>query len=863
MSKVKLNVTGMSCAACSAHVEKALGKTEGVQQATVSLMTNSASVTFDENTVTPAQLIEAVEKSGYGASIVSDSPKAQKKDAVKEAAQTQKKEIAVQKHRLIVSGIFTVLLFYVCMGHMFSWPLPGFLLGDRNLMTLALSQFFLLLPILYLNFHYFQNGFARLFQRAPNMDSLIALGSAAATVYGSVQLFRLGYALADGNFHAGHTIAMDLYFESAGMILTLISLGKFLEARAKAKTSDAIGAMIALRPTTATVLQGESEVEVDTADLQKGDRIVVRAGSTIPVDGRLIDGGGNVDESALTGESMPVSKKPGDRVTGATVLKTGYLVFEATEVGEDTTLSQIIRLMEEAASTKAPIARMADKISGVFVPVVISIAVVAFIIWMLCGQGIPAALNAAISVLVISCPCALGLATPTSIMVGTGVGAKNGILIKSAEALETAHHIDTVVLDKTGTITEGHPAVTDLVMAGAKDADTLLRIAASLEKQSEHPLAQAIIQEAEKRGLILLPVSKFETLPGLGIRGESGGRVLLAGNIRLMEQQAIQLGDGAAEAERLAGQGKTPIFIAENGILSGIAAVADPVRTTSAEAIASLRKMGISVIMLTGDNRKTAEAIGNRLGLSQVIAEVLPQDKEAQVAALIQSGKKVAMVGDGINDAPALARADVGIAIGAGTDVAIESADVVLVKSDLRDVVKLVKLSHAVLRNIKQNLFWALCYNAIGIPIAAGALFPIWGIKLNPMFGAAAMSFSSVSVVTNALRLRFWKAPDSEIQQSDTVNNTLTESRINLPKVEILSEKSDGGNLMKKTINIYGMMCSHCTGRVEKALNEINGVHATVSLEDACAYVEVDENVTDEMLADAVSHAGYEVTEII
>ena len=863
MSKVKLNVTGMSCAACSAHVEKALGKTEGVQQATVSLMTNSASVTFDENTVTPAQLIEAVEKSGYGASIVSDSPKAQKKDAVKEAAQTQKKEIAVQKHRLIVSGIFTVLLFYVCMGHMFSWPLPGFLLGDRNLMTLALSQFFLLLPILYLNFHYFQNGFARLFQRAPNMDSLIALGSAAATVYGSVQLFRLGYALADGNFHAGHTIAMDLYFESAGMILTLISLGKFLEARAKAKTSDAIGAMIALRPTTATVLQGESEVEVDTADLQKGDRIVVRAGSTIPVDGRLIDGGGSVDESALTGESMPVSKKPGDRVTGATVLKTGYLVFEATEVGEDTTLSQIIRLMEEAASTKAPIARMADKISGVFVPVVISIAVVAFIIWMLCGQGIPAALNAAISVLVISCPCALGLATPTSIMVGTGVGAKNGILIKSAEALETAHHIDTVVLDKTGTITEGHPAVTDLVMAGAKDADTLLRIAASLEKQSEHPLAQAIIQEAEKRGLILLPVSKFETLPGLGIRGESGGRVLLAGNIRLMEQQAIQLGDGAAEAERLAGQGKTPIFIAENGILSGIAAVADPVRTTSAEAIASLRKMGISVIMLTGDNRKTAEAIGNRLGLSQVIAEVLPQDKEAQVAALIQSGKKVAMVGDGINDAPALARADVGIAIGAGTDVAIESADVVLVKSDLRDVVKLVKLSHAVLRNIKQNLFWALCYNAIGIPIAAGALFPIWGIKLNPMFGAAAMSFSSVSVVTNALRLRFWKAPDSEIQQSDTVNNTLTESRINLPKVEILSEKSDGGNLMKKTINIYGMMCSHCTGRVEKALNEINGVHATVSLEDACAYVEVDENVTDEMLADAVSHAGYEVTEII
>lgn len=864
MSKVKLNVTGMSCAACSAHVEKALSKTAGVQQATVSLMTNSASVTFDENTVSAAQLIEAVEKSGYGASVASNAAKASKKDAVKQEAERQKKEITAQKHRLIISGVFTVLLFYVCMGHMFSWPLPGFLLGDRNLFTLALTQFFLLLPILYLNFHYFQNGFARLFQRAPNMDSLIALGSAAATVYGSVQLFRLGYAIADGNFHAGHTIAMDLYFESAGMILTLISLGKFLEARAKAKTSDAIGAMVALRPSTAMVLQGDNEVEVDTADLQRGDRIVVRAGGTIPVDGKMIDGSGSVDESALTGESMPVSKKSGDRVTGATVLKNGYLVFEATEVGEDTTLSQIIRLMEEAASTKAPIARLADKISGVFVPVVISIAVLAFIIWMLAGQGIPAALNAAISVLVISCPCALGLATPTSIMVGTGVGAKNGILIKSAEALETAHHIDTVVLDKTGTITEGHPAVTDLVVAGAKDADTLLRIAASLEKQSEHPLAQALIGEADKRGLVLLPVSGFETLPGLGIRGTSGGRTLLAGNSKLMEQQGVLLGDGAAEAQRLANEGKTPVFIAENGLLAGIAAIADPIRETSAEAIATLRKMGISVIMLTGDNRKTAEAIGNKLGLTRVIAEVLPQDKEAQVAALIKDGKKVAMVGDGINDAPALARADVGVAIGAGTDVAIESADVVLVKSDLRDVVKLVRLSHAVLRNIKQNLFWALCYNAIGIPIAAGALYPIWGIKLNPMFGAAAMSFSSVSVVTNALRLRFWKAPDSQsVQLSDTAEATLTETRIDPPQAAIPAENENGGNLMKKTIKIYGMMCSHCTGRVEKALNEINGVHATnVSLDDAAAYVEVDDSVTDEMLADAVTHAGYEVTEI-
>ena len=860
--KQKFNITGMTCSACSAHVEKAVRKLPGIQSADVSLMTNSMVAQYDETALSPQEIIRAVEDAGYGASLP------RKEGAARADARPQEdgmaRELASMKRRLIWSFVFLIPLFYISMGHMMGAPLPPFLTGVENAVAFGLTQLLLTLPIMYINDKYYRVGFKTLWHRAPNMDSLIAVGSAAAVIYGVFAIYQMGYGLGHGDWARVEQYHMDLYFESAGMILTLISLGKFLEARAKAKTSDAIGAMVALRPSTAMVLQGDNEVEVDTADLQRGDRIVVRAGGTIPVDGKMIDGSGSVDESALTGESMPVSKKPGDRVTGATVLKNGYLVFEATEVGEDTTLSQIIRLMEEAASTKAPIARLADKISGVFVPVVISIAVLAFIIWMLAGQGIPAALNAAISVLVISCPCALGLATPTSIMVGTGVGAKNGILIKSAEALETAHHIDTVVLDKTGTITEGHPAVTDLVVAGAKDADTLLRIAASLEKQSEHPLAQALIGEADKRGLVLLPVSGFETLPGLGIRGTSGGRTLLAGNSKLMEQQGVLLGDGAAEAQRLANEGKTPVFIAENGLLAGIAAIADPIRETSAEAIATLRKMGISVIMLTGDNRKTAEAIGNKLGLTRVIAEVLPQDKEAQVAALIKDGKKVAMVGDGINDAPALARADVGVAIGAGTDVAIESADVVLVKSDLRDVVKLVRLSHAVLRNIKQNLFWALCYNAIGIPIAAGALYPIWGIKLNPMFGAAAMSFSSVSVVTNALRLRFWKAPDSQsVQLSDTAEATLTETRIDPPQAAIPAQNENGGNLMKKTIKIYGMMCSHCTGRVEKALNEINGVHATnVSLEDAAAYVEVDDSVTDEMLADAVTHAGYEVTEI-
>ena len=866
MAKVKLNVTGRSCAACSAQVEKALGKVPGVQEAVVSLMTNSASVTYDEGATSPATLCDAVEKSGYGATVASSgAAKKSGGESAAEAAARQKKEIRTQKHKLIASGVFTVLLFYICMGHMFHWPLPSFFHGDRNLFTLALTQFFLLLPILYLNFHYFTNGFSRLFKGAPNMDSLIALGSSAATVYGSVQLFRLGYAISDGMFKMGHMIAMDLYFESAGMILTLISLGKFLEARAKAKTSDAIGALVALRPTTATVLRNGVEITVDTADLSRGDLIAVKAGGTIPVDGKLVEGGGSVDESALTGESMPVSKKPGDTVTGATVLKTGYLVFEATEVGEDTTLSQIIRLMEEAASTKAPIARMADKISGIVVPAVISIAVIAFIIWMLAGQGIPAALNAAISVLVISCPCALGLATPTSIMVGTGVGAKNGILIKSAEALETSHHINTVVLDKTGTITEGKPAVTDLVAAGDTASNELLTLAASLEKPSEHPLGLALIAEAAKRRLTLLPVSGFETIPGRGIRGVIGGETVLGGNAAFMKENDIALGSALEESERLAGEGKTPLFFAKGQTLLGVTAVADRVRPTSASAIHALQKRGVQVIMLTGDNRRTAEAIGRQLGLDKVIAEVLPQDKESHVAQLMAEGKKVAMVGDGINDAPALARSDVGIAIGAGTDVAIESADVVLVKSDLRDVVKLLELSRSVLRNIKQNLFWALCYNSVGIPIAAGALYPIWGIKLNPMFGAAAMSFSSVSVVSNALRLRFWKAPDTgALDEAEEKDAAVIETRITLPDEPVSPEahQEGGKSTMKKVIHVKGMMCAHCKAHVEKALNAIDGVTAVVDLEAGLANAELSHEVSNDVLTQAVVDAGYEVTGI-
>ena len=855
MIKKKLLITGMTCSACSAHVEKALKKVPGVSEVSVSLMTNSASVTCDESAADSA-LIAAVEKAGYGVSLPSEGKgeTAPKPDGGG--------ELREMKRRLIASAVFTIPLFYICMGHMFGWPLPGFLLGGRNVMTLALTQFLLLLPVLFLNSKYFRTGFSTLLRGSPNMDSLIALGSAAATVYGIISLYRLGYALADGNLHAAHEAAMDLYFESAGMILTLITLGKFLETRARARTSDAISGLIALRPQTATVVRGDAEEEVPVSQLQKGDLIAIRSGQALPVDGVVESGSGSVDESALTGESLPVSKEPGSRVTGASICKTGYFRFRATEVGEDTTLSQIIRLMEDAASSKAPIARLADRISGVFVPVVIGIALLACVIWLLAGESIAFALNIAISVLVISCPCALGLATPTAIMVGTGVGARSGILIKSAEALETAHKIDTVVLDKTGTITEGKPQVTDLLAVGA-DTDRLLHLAASLEKQSEHPLADAILRCAEGRGVALSAAEEYETLPGMGIRGVVDGCEVLAGNARLLRSRGVPVEKQEEVASRLASEGKTSLYIAADGQLIGIIGAADPVRPTSREAIRELEEMGVRVVMLTGDSRVTAEAIRRQLSLDSAVAEVLPQDKEAQISLLQQQGARVAMVGDGINDAPALARADVGVAIGAGTDVAIESADVVLVRSDLQDVPAMIRLSRAVMRNIRQNLFWALFYNSIGIPLAAGLLYIPFGLKLNPIFAAAAMSLSSVCVVTNALRLRLFRPRKAETteavspRQEEAVCAALSSD----PSIQS-NQTEEGVSPMKKTMKIEGMMCTHCSGRVEKALNALDGVTAQVNLEAGTASVTLTKEVPDEVLKAAVTDAGYDVTGI-
>ena len=857
MIKKKFNIIGMTCAACSAHVEKALRKTAGVSEAEVSLMTNSAVVTYDETVLDDAAVIQAVKKSGYGASL----PENREKNAAGPKHPHANEELRDMKKRLIASAIFAAPLFYLCMGHMFGWPLPGIFLGDRNIFTLALTQFLLLVPILFLNSKYFRVGFTTLFRGSPNMDSLIAIGSASATVYGIISLYQLGYALADGDFHRAHETAMSLYFESAGMILTLISLGKFLETRTKARTSDAISSLIALRPQIAIVVRGEEEVEIPTTELEKGDLIAIRSGQTIPVDGIIENGSGSVDESALTGESLPVSKEIGSKVTGASICKTGYFRFRATEVGEDTTLSQIIRLMEDAASSKAPIARMADKISGVFVPVVIGIALLTGIIWLLVGETVSFALNMAISVLVISCPCALGLATPTAIMVGTGTSARNGILIKSAEALETAHKIDTVVLDKTGTITEGEPRVTDLIAFSRFSADQMLSFAASLEKQSEHPLADAILRCAKERHVPVNAVEDYEVIPGMGIHGTVNGLEILAGNARLLQERGISFDSHSELAQELSAAGKTPLYIGVGGELTGIIAVADLIRPTSRTAIQELKEMGVQVVMLTGDNKTTAEAIRQQLSIDTAIAEVLPQDKEAHVAELQKHGRQVAMVGDGINDAPALARADVGVAIGAGTDIAIESADVVLVRSDLEDVPAMIRLSRAVMRNIRQNLFWALFYNSIGIPLAAGVLYTALNLKLNPVFAAAAMSLSSVCVVTNALRLRFFHPRRESLSDS---TGSQAEAALNISEtVSAPIEINEKGEIaMNKTIKIEGMMCSHCSGRVEKALNALDGVTAVVDLEAGTAAVTLTKEVSDDTLTAAIVNAGYEVTGI-
>lgn len=753
LRKDLFDITGMSCSACSTRIEKVVGRMQGVNSISVNLLKNCAYVDYDEAVVTSDAICAKVEKAGFGMKLHTAAPTAKKEKPVDTAAL----EMAAMKQRLILSFIFTVPLFYLHMGRMYNWPLPSWVLGDVNEMTNALIQLLLCIPVLFVGRKYFEHGIKNLLNKAPNMDTLIAIGSGASFLYGLYAVFGIAYVSSHGLWNQLMPYADALYFESAAMILALITMGKFLEARAKSKTSDAITALMNLAPKVALVERHGISGEIPLEEVVTGDVLIVKSGASVPVDGKIIEGNGSLDESAITGESLPVDKAVGDKVTGGTINKSGYFKMEATAVGENTTLAKIISLVDEATSSKAPIAKLADEISGVFVPVVITIAALAGLAWYFVGGASWGfSLVMAVSVLVISCPCALGLATPTAIMVGTGRGAANGILIKSATALETAHSIDTVVLDKTGTITEGKPVVTDIVAIKGSE-DELLKLAAAMEKLSEHPLGQAIVAKAEEKALELPEAGNYRNLPGQGLQVEVQGEACLAGNTKLMGANDIDYAVVNDKAAALAKDGKTPLFFAKAGQLLGVIAVADTVKTTSAEAIAKLKAQKIHVVMLTGDNQATAEAIRKQVGLDEVVAQVLPQDKERIVKELQEKGHKVAMVGDGINDAPALARADVGIAIGAGTDVAIESADIVLMKSDLLDVPRAIHLSHGVMTNIKQNLFWAFIYNAIGIPIAAGVLYPSFGIMLNPLMAAAAMSCSSVSVVTNALRLRFFK----------------------------------------------------------------------------------------------------------
>ena len=846
-------------------MQKSVSNLTGVQECNVNLLKNSMVVTYDDKNVNSGQIIAAVEKAGYGASI--QQVKGKSAAQAVSPVDIVKKEYETMKRRVIWSFVFTIPLFYISMGHMMGWPLPGFFLGTENSMIYALTLFLLALPVAIINNKYYRMGFKTLFHGSPNMDSLIALGSGVSLAYGVYALYKIAWGFGYGDLAMVNQFTHDLYFEGAGTILTLITLGKFFEARAKGRTSDAINKLMNLAPKKATVVRNGVETVIPAEEVEKGDILIVKAGESVPVDGVLLEGSGSVDESAITGESIPVDKQAGDKVIGATINQSGYFRMRADKVGDETALSQIIKLVDEATSSKAPIAKLADKVAGIFVPIVIGIALLAMVVWLICGATFEFAMTIAVSVLVVSCPCALGLATPTAIMVGTGRGASNGILIKSAEALETAHSVNVVVMDKTGTITQGKPVVTDLACHSGVTEDYLFQIAASLEKLSEHPLARAIVAEAEKRNTQFLPVEQFEQIPGQGIKGSIQGLACLAGNQKLLNAEGIH--DEALEQlqDQMADQGKTPLFFAAAGKLIGMVAVADVVKPTSKQAIADLQTMGIEVVMLTGDHKKTAEAIRKQVGVDRVVAEVLPQDKEREVRSLQASGKKVAMVGDGINDAPALARADVGIAIGAGTDVAMESADIVLMRNDLLDVTGAIELSKATMRNIKENLFWAFFYNIIGIPIAAGCWYTAFHLKMNPMVAALAMSFSSVFVVSNALRLRFFKpkhgsaVSDNTAETSTSVTTESPVQKISVKQTTI--NQSNGGTTMKKELMIEGMMCQNCVKHVTHALEGVSGAsHVQVSLEDKKATVEVPESVTDETLKAAVTEAGYEVTGI-
>ena len=957
--KERYHVTGMSCSACSSHVEKAVNKLENVEKASVNLLTETMDVTYDETKITSTEIIDAVVKAGYGASVMTEGSAAgaggqstsgnagsigrPAADGKQELQQKLDADARAMKWRLGISIGFLIPLMYVSMHHMlkewFGIPIPAFIVntmhGNANAMNFALTQFLLLLPILYVNRKFFSVGFKTLAHRSPNMDSLIALGSGAALVYGIFAMYRISYGLGYGDMAVVEHYSHDLYFESSGTILTLITVGKYLESRSKGKTSEAITKLMNLAPKVAVLVTGDGqEKEVPTESLQKGDIFLVKPGSLVPVDGIVLEGNSSVDEAAITGESVPVEKQAGDHVVSATVNKAGFLKCRADRVGDDTTLAQIIRLVEEASASKAPIAQLADKVAGVFVPTVITISLITLVVWLLNGATAEFAISTAIAVLVISCPCALGLATPVAIMVGTGVGAGNGILIKTGEALQQAKEIDTVVLDKTGTITSGKLKVEEV--GGYQSdfpADAMMQIAAALEKKSEHPLAEAVVEYAESFQLTIPEIVDFKATFGRGVEGalaadfhaekvvkkdgptavfyagkrdstadvpENSGKIaeqnpatgiaradadsvtfpagtkFYVGNLAFLQEKNIILPQGAAEGlNRMADEGMTPLLVAQEGRFLGIIGVSDTVKATSYEAINAWEKMGVRVIMLTGDNRRTAEAVRQKLGISEVVAEVLPQDKEKKVSELKAQGHKVAMIGDGINDAPALAAADVGMAIGAGTDVAMESADIILMKNDLRDAVTAMKLSRAVIRNIKENLFWAFFYNCIGIPLAAGVLYPAFQIRLNPMFGAAAMSLSSIFVVGNALRLRGFKsgftplkkeAPEAARKEIE-ITHAAAEGEQCILKTpaeqnnrQDVKQEKERTNTMTKVISIEGMMCNHCTGTVQKALEAVEGVKAvTMSLEQKNATVELASDVSDEVLTKAVVDAGYEV----
>ncbi len=828
------NITGMSCGACAAHVQNAVSKLSGVEKAEVNLLANKMEVSFNENEVSVGDIITAVRKSGYGASLIDENEKSSylEKKTSSEADRLKK--------QFLISLIFLIPLFYVSMGGMIGLPLPSFLSAHKNPLVFSLFELFITIPVIIINRRYFTSGFKKLIKRSPNMDSLIAIGSSFAFIYGVFAVINIVLGFIKGDHAIMHKYAMDLYFESSAMILTLVTLGKYLEARSKKNTTGAIEKLLKLSPKTAVIVKDSKYVTVKTENIAKGDIVFIKPGDVIPVDGIVTKGYSSVDESVITGESIPVAKNIGDKVICATVNQNGSFEFEATQVGKETTLSQIISLVEKASSSKAPIAKLADKVSGIFVPIVLSIALVVTVIWLLLGHSFSFALSTGISVLVISCPCALGLATPVAVMVGTGQGAANGILIKSASALEAAHKIDTVVLDKTGTITKGKPSVSEVIAVNA-DEKYIISLACSLEQNSKHPFAEAIIKKGDELKVEKTQTTEFENISGLGISGKISGEKHFLGNLKLLKSNGIDTSNIESIYSDKAKGAKTPLILASETKILGIIIAEDEIKPTSERAISLLQKLKINVIMLTGDNKATAEAVGKKLKVDRVICEVLPQDKEAFVSGLVKDKNCVAMVGDGINDAPALVSADVGIAIGAGTDVALDAADIVLVKNDLLDVVNSIRLSKAVMRNIKQNLFWAFFYNALCIPLAGGVFYTLFNLALSPMFAAAAMSLSSVCVVSNALRLRYFKpiATDNN-KQNDTKE----------------------GSIMKKEIIIEGMSCSHCSGRVETALNAIEGVSAKVDLEKKTAFVTLNNDLSDDILKSAVEEAGYTVVSI-